>query len=129
MQRRTRRRPSSRPSVIANIAASTDESQSIVDDSVEQILEGFAKTDAAIIQDIMQATDPMARLARIIGYVAKHIPAGSGGQELIGALDELRYAIDPSLRPVPPDLMAKVWQSETLSRQQMQTLWGGNERH
>lgn len=123
MDRRTRRRSSSRPSVVENIAATAQQSQAVVDDSIGAILEGVAKTDAAIVAEIMVATAPLSRLARIVQQVARQTPIGAGGKELIGALDELRYAIDPSLRPASSVVIERVWSRPKLDDEQLAGLW------
>ncbi|MGL5064572.1 MAG: hypothetical protein ACRC62_31675 [Microcoleus sp.] len=110
---RTRKRPTaiaaSIPQAIESIKTIATENQAIVDESVTAVLTAFAKDDAAIVQDIMTAANPIDRLARIISQVSRSVPAGSGTPELIQALDDLRYALNPSLKPMSDESASQLF--------------------
>ena len=110
MTRQTRKRPStSIAPAIESIKATTTENQLIVNESVDAVINAFLKDDAAIVADILTAANPIDRLARIISQVARSVPAGSGTPELIRSLDDLRFALNPSLKPMSDDDAEAVW--------------------
>jgi hypothetical protein len=107
--RRTRVRPSARPIEVKTVAAATTESQGIVDTEVDRLIAGVIEVDAAIALQIIEATDPEARLSRIISQVAKSGRIRKGGVDLLAALDELRFAIAPGLRPASEAILDELF--------------------
>jgi hypothetical protein len=115
---RTRRRPSAPPlpsPALQQVQANTQASQDVIDGVVSRIIDGAIQSDAAIVAEICQSLNPMTRLGQIIGQVAKKAPIGQCPKEdadaLIAALDELRYALDPALRPALPSVIARAFTS------------------
>ena len=110
MTRQTRKRPSATIApAIASIKATATENQSLVNESVDAVINAFLKDDAAIVADILAAANPVDRLGRIISQVARSVPAGSGTPGLIRSLDDLRFALNPSLKPMSDDDSETVW--------------------
>ena len=106
----TRKRPSATIApAIASIKATATDNQTIVNESVDAVITAFLKDDAAIVADILTAANPIDRLARIISQAARSVPAGSGTPELIRSLDDLRFALNPALKPMSEDESEKVW--------------------
>jgi hypothetical protein len=109
---RTRKRPSAlppTPDTLTDITTIATANQATLDKAVTAVIEGFVKEDAAIVQEIMQASNPLDRLARIIGQVAKATPSGVGTDALIESLDALRETLRPEMRSLPPEAIAEVW--------------------
>jgi hypothetical protein len=116
--KRTRRRPSAPPlpsPALQQVEANTQASQAVIDGVVSRIIDGVVESDAAIVADICQSLNPMTRLGQIIGQVAQRTPIGQCPKEdadaLIAALDKLRYALDPALRPALPSVIARAFTS------------------
>jgi hypothetical protein len=110
--KRTRKAPRSlpqTPTALTDISAIATANQAILETAVTAVIEGFVKEDAAIVQEIMQAANPLDRLARIVGQVAKVTPSGSGTDALIESLDALREALRPEMKPLPDEAMEKIW--------------------
>lgn len=112
MKRQTRTRPSALPPTpddLTDIATIATQNQATLDKAVTAVIEGFVKEDAAIVQEIMQAANPLNRLARIVGQVAKATPSGSATDALIESLDALREALRPEMKPLPADALEQIW--------------------
>ena len=110
--RQTRRAPRSlppTPETLTDIKTIATQNQATLDKAVTAVIEGFVKEDAAIVQEIMQAANPLDRLARIVGQVAKATPSGSGTDALIESLDALREALRPEMKPLPAEALEQVW--------------------
>lgn len=110
--RQTRKAPRSlppTPEAITDIATIANHNQATLDKAVTAVIEGFVKEDAAIVQEIMQAANPLDRLARIVGQVAKATPSGSGTDALIESLDALREALRPEMKPLPAEALEQIW--------------------
>lgn len=110
--RQTRTRPSAlppTPDALTDIASIATQNQATLDKAVTAVIEGFVKEDAAIVQEIMQAANPLDRLARIVGQVAKATPSGSATDALIESLDALREALRPEMKPLPAEALEQIW--------------------
>ena len=111
MERRTRKRGKT-PIVneqLIEIASNAERQQLEIDGAIGQILEGIAKVDAELVESILQASSPMARLKRVLNQVASQLPPGCGSDDLVEALDALKYAIAPGLKPLPSGEVAKLF--------------------
>jgi hypothetical protein len=112
LMRQTRTRPSAlpqTPDALTDIATIATANQATLDKAVTAVIQGFVEEDAAIVQEIMQASNPLDRLARIVGQVAKATPSGTGTDALVESLDALREALRPEMRSLPPEALASVW--------------------
>jgi hypothetical protein len=128
--RNTQTRTSTMPQAIVSISEAAKENQVIVDNEVDYLIENCTEIEAVIVAKIVQSTDPAARLTSIIQQVAKQPMVKEGGDNLLDALNELRNAIAPGLRPATAEMLDCLFGDEVRSPTEekiVESIWGKNQ--
>jgi hypothetical protein len=117
MQRQTRQRPSARPLVVTEIESNTAATQNQVTEAIDSIIDGIVDSDAQLIANLLEATDPYRRLACVIGAVAKIAPQHKGSTgDLVEALDALRDALQPRAKYATQEQLNAAFARKTVTK-------------